>query len=251
MALMGNAVLAMWWDIAPPDQPGFEHWHTSEHFAERLAVPGFLRGSRWVALSGTPHYFVMYELADLDVLASQQYRDRVNSPTPWSTRTMAGFRNMVRSQCRVQGSQGGGIAHAMLTLRFSPQEGQAARLRSWLVGEVLPALVARAGVSGAHLLENVAPSGPAQVQTAEQKLRGGDASADWVLLASGYDLQAMSGLAKDELNEDLLVRQGAARDVVAGMYRLGYAMAAGDGQEHQQRLSASRQAARHSRRETT
>ncbi|MFC5496438.1 hypothetical protein ACFPOE_02745 [Caenimonas terrae] len=228
MALKGNAVLAMWWDIAPPERPGFEHWHTSEHFPERLAVPGFLRGSRWVAVSAVPHYFVMYELAGLEVVRSQQYLDRVNNPTPWSTRTMAGFRNMVRSQCAVQGSLGSGIAHAMLTVRFSPQHGQAETLRAWLVDVLLPALVAKPGVSSAHLLQNMAPPGPPQVQTAEQKLRGGDASADWVLLASGYDRQAVTDLADNELNEDLLVHRGAARGVVAGVYRLGYAMAAGD-----------------------
>jgi len=224
MALMGRAALAMWWDIAPEDRPGFEHWHSTEHFAERLGVPGFLRGTRWVALSGSPHYFVMYELTDLDVMSSPAYRDRVNNPTAWTTQTMAKFRNMTRSQCRVLGSEGSGVAHAMLTLRFSPQPDRAEPLRTWLIGQLLPRLASKPGVSSAHLLENAVPPVPFEQQTAEQKLRGGDASADWALLANGYDLQAVSELAQKELSADLLTQQGVAPGQVAGVYRLGYTM---------------------------
>jgi hypothetical protein len=223
MALMGKAALAMWWDIAPEDRPGFEHWHSSEHFAERLAVPGFLRGSGWVAVSGAPYYFVMYELTGLDVMGSEAYRERVNHPTPWTTQTMARFRNMVRSQCLVTASAGDGMAHAMLTLRFSPQAGQAQRLREWVVQQILPALIAKPGLNAAHLIENAVPAVPLSGQTAEQKLRGGDATADWVLLVNGYDISAVSALAEHELNEQNFERNGAQSGRVAGVYRLGFA----------------------------
>lgn len=222
MALMGKAALAMWWNIDPQDRQEFEHWHSSEHFAERLGVPGFLRGTRWVSLSDEPDYFVMYELEGLDVLSSDHYRQRVDNPTPWSTRTMARFKNMVRSQCQVQGSQGGGISRAMLTLRFSPQAGQADALRAWIVQEVLPGLATKVGLTGAHLLENVAPAGPARQATAEQKIRGGDAAADWVLLVSGYDVQMATALAEEELNAQNLERHGAAPGQIAGVYQLSY-----------------------------
>jgi len=222
MALMGSATLAMWWDIAPEQRPAFEHWHTSEHFAERLGVPGFLRGTRWAALSGAPHYFVMYELSGLDVMSSQAYRERVNQPTAWTTQTMAHFRNMVRSQCRVQGSAGAGLAHALLTLRFSPQAGQAEPLRAWLVGQVLPALVTKPGISAAHLLENAVPPVPLHLQTAEQKLRGGDAAADWVLLVNGYDVDVLSARVQDELQPRHLEGHGAAPGQTAGVYQLRY-----------------------------
>ncbi len=227
MALRGSAALAMWWDIAPEHRPAFEHWHTREHFAERLGVPGFLRGTRWVARSGSPHYFVMYELSGLEVLSSPAYRERVNSPTAWTTQTMAHFRNMVRSQCRVQGSAGTGLAQALLTLRFSPQAGQAEPLRAWLVGELLPALVTRPGLSAAHLLENAVPPVPLDQQTAEQKLRGGDATADWVLLVNGYDAQGVSILMQDELQPRQLEGHGAAPGPTSGVYQLSYAQDAG------------------------
>lgn len=228
MALLGKAALAMWWNIDRQDRAEFEHWHTTEHFSERLAVPGFLRGTRWASLTGEPSYFVMYELQGLDVLNSAHYRERVNNPTPWSTQVMAGFRNMVRSQCRVQGSQAGGLAEIMLTLRFSPQAGQAEALRTWIVSQLLPSLAGQAGITGAHLLENMEPAVPLHAQTAEQKLRGGDAAADWVLLVSGYNLDAVNALAQGDLTEEALTRHGVAPGPVSGLYRLAYAMSASD-----------------------
>ena len=46
MSLLGKACLAMWWDMAPDMRAEFEHWHSHEHFPERLAIPGFQRATR-------------------------------------------------------------------------------------------------------------------------------------------------------------------------------------------------------------
>jgi hypothetical protein len=58
----------MWWDIAPEVRSDFERWHAHEHFPERLAIPGFLRASRWRSSDGGDGTFVLYELADHDVV---------------------------------------------------------------------------------------------------------------------------------------------------------------------------------------
>ena len=70
MALLGKAVLAMWWDVSAEARPELEHWHAHEHVPERLAIPGFLRASRWTAIADGEGFFVMYELQDHAVLAS-------------------------------------------------------------------------------------------------------------------------------------------------------------------------------------
>ena len=62
MPLLGSAAIAMWWDMAPAHRVEFEDWHSHEHFAERLGIPGFLRGSRWADAAGGNGFFVMYEL---------------------------------------------------------------------------------------------------------------------------------------------------------------------------------------------
>lgn len=221
MALKGKAALAMWWDIAPEDRPGFEQWHSSEHFSERLAVPGFLSGTRWAAVSGSPHYFVMYELSGLDVLGSEPYRERLNHPTAWTTQMMARFKNMTRSQCLVRGSVGTGVAQAMLTVRYSAKADQAQRMQAWIVNEVLPAVMAKPGVTAAHLIENMVPAVPLSQQTAEQKLRGGDSVADWILLVGGYDMETVAALAQNELQVQNLERHGA-QALLTGLYRMAH-----------------------------
>ena len=135
MALLGNAALAMWWDVAADLHVEFEDWHAHEHFQERLGIPGFRRASRWTSADGGEGFFVMYELEDYGVLASAPYAARLNSPTAWSTRMMPHHRNMVRSQCRVLESHGAVTARHALTIRLSPAAGRAESLQR-AVGEL-------------------------------------------------------------------------------------------------------------------
>ena len=50
--MLGKAAVAIWCDVAYGVRPEFDDWHAHEHMPERLAIPGFLRGSRWVAERG-------------------------------------------------------------------------------------------------------------------------------------------------------------------------------------------------------
>ena len=47
--MIGRATVAIWCDIALDVRDELNHWHAHEHMPERLRIPGFLRGSRWVA----------------------------------------------------------------------------------------------------------------------------------------------------------------------------------------------------------
>lgn len=225
MALLGQAALAMWWDIAADVRADFEHWHTHEHFPERLGVPGFRRASRWRDAHGGEGIFVMYELASYDVLSSAAYLERLNSPTPWSTRMMPHHRNMVRSQDFVLESRGGAIARHALTIRLSPRSGSdGAELRGKLK-VLIDDLPGRSGLGGAHLLRHQTP---AIAPTTEQKIRGGDAVADWVLVVTGYDLAVLESLAQRELGDAALAGMGAAPGATAGLYQLSYSATPGD-----------------------
>jgi hypothetical protein len=201
--MLGRAAVAMWWDVAPERQAEWEDWHSTEHMEERLAIPGFLRGTRWISQSGEPSYFVCYETKDLKTITSGPYLDRLNHPTPWSRKMMPLHRNMVRSLCRVRASQGGGLGQAMATIRFSPRD------------KALPKLQGRKGVSGVHLLESQPMAG---LPTAEQRIRGGDAHADWVLLVCGYDVDAVRAAAVEY----------RLPDAVRGLYRLAFSMTSRD-----------------------
>jgi hypothetical protein len=204
----------------------WEDWHSHEHMPERLGIPGFLRGTRWIAESGEPSYFVFYEVTNLGKITSGAYLERLNNPTPWSRKMMPHHRNMVRSLCRVRASFGGGLAHALATIRCAPSPGSGKSLSSWLAADVMPTLPQRKGLTGAHLLESHSAAGVAQ--TAEQKLRGKDASADWVLLICGYDIDAVKAVVADPLAPDRLQAHGAQHGAVEGLYRSAYSLTSKD-----------------------
>ena len=53
-------ILAIFNNVAPGREAEFEEWFQHEHLAERIAVPGFLLGRRYEAVSGEPRYFNFY-----------------------------------------------------------------------------------------------------------------------------------------------------------------------------------------------
>jgi hypothetical protein len=214
--MLGRAAVVMWWDIAAEMEREFEHWHSIEHMPERLSIPGFRRGTRWKTNVGSA-YFVIYEARSFATVSSGPYLERLNNPTPWSRKLMPHHRNMVRSLCRVRWTSGALIARALLTIRIRCRPRQARHLTQALGREVLPALAKNPQVVGAHLLESVSPSGSAM--TTEQKIRGGDATADRVVLVSSYDPNVLDAIALEELRDEVLRRHGGSEGALRGFYR--------------------------------
>ena len=225
MALLGQGALAMWWDMAPAHRTEFEDWHTHEHFPERMAIPGFLRGSRWADADGGEGFFILYEMETYGTLVSPGYLASLNAPSPWSTKMMPHHRNMVRSQCRVLESRGGALSRHALTVRLAPVPGREDELRANL-RELAHALAMRPGTSAGHLLQTETPQIAA---TTEQKIRGGaDGAADWIFIACGYDRAALADLAAAELGEEGLAKCGARAGTVRGLYTLSHSNTAAD-----------------------
>ena len=218
MTMMSTAAMLLSFDVAPEAIEEHDDWHTHEHLPERLAIPGFLRGTRWVAREGSPRYFVLYEVEALATLTSAAYLERLNHPTPWTSKMMKHYRGMTRGLCAVTGF-GSGLGRAALLIRFKPAEQQGQHLRAWLVTEVLPRLPSLPGLGNARLLE--AASTPQN--TNEQRIRGVDAAMDWAVLVAGYDVARVSDLVANELSSDALRRRGAA-NYAAGVYEMHYSL---------------------------
>src|SRR5437764_1150377 len=53
MALLGNAILAVWNEVDPAHEDDFNEWYYREHISERTMVPGLNRGRRYRAEEGT------------------------------------------------------------------------------------------------------------------------------------------------------------------------------------------------------
>ena len=120
---------------------------------------------------------------------------------------MPHHRNMVRGPCRVEASYGAGLAHALLTVRFSAQREKADALRAWLT-EILAAMPARKGLVASALLHDI--GAPQAAPTAEQRLRGGgDRAPDWVVLVNGYSAETVAAVAARDLNDAELSAHGA------------------------------------------
>ena len=223
MALLGKAAMLLSFDIATDAITEHDDWHTHEHFPERLSIPGFLRGSRWIAQQGQPRYFVLYEVEAVEVLASAAYIERLNHPTPWTAKMMAHYRGMTRGLCTVRASFGLGLGQAALLTRFKPEPGKEDALRKWLVEEALAPLPSKPGLASAHLFEGAlaAPS------TKEQSIRGKDAAVDWAVVVTGYDARSVAALGKDGLGAPRLAQRGAA-GIVAGVYGIAYTLSAID-----------------------
>lgn len=169
-----TGILALWNNCAPGHEPDYEAWYQGEHLPERLAVPGILRGRRYEALAGAPHYFTYYETVSPDVFVSDAYLERVENPTPMTRKIMSGiFIDMSRTVCRrvaCHGDMRGGVA---VTARLV-EEG----LAHGTLAENLEALAAGlAGLQGVARAELwVASDETGRPASAEAKLRGKDAT---------------------------------------------------------------------------
>jgi hypothetical protein len=69
----------------------FNAWYDSEHIPERLSVPGFLTGLRYVNIAGgAPRYLAMYDLESFGVMETPAYlRVAFDKSSPWTKRVTA------------------------------------------------------------------------------------------------------------------------------------------------------------------
>jgi hypothetical protein len=202
-------------DVAAQAQLEHDDWHSHEHLPDRLAIPGFRRGSRWRALAGGPAYFVMYEVGELGVLSSPAYIERLNHPSPWTAKMMPSYRGMRRGLCEIVARAGHGLGGFGLLLRFGVEAHGPAMLCDWLAGELLPTLPAQTGLASAFLFRSGLQAAP----TVEQNIRGQDAAVDWALLVTGFARSRVDALVSGVLLPSELERRGAS-GVASATYQL-------------------------------
>ena len=220
MALLGTGVLAIWNGIAPEAEADFAAWHVREHIPERVGVPGFLRGRRYVTEDGHPKYFNFYEAESADVFSSTPYQARLNDPTPWTQRVIAHFTDTSRTVCDVVATQGAGEGGWIEAVRLESDAPETfARV---MRGDVLPALASQPGIVAAHLLRGRPAAGGV---TVEARLRGRpDATAGWILLVEAVGAGPLAALRAGPLDPAGLRRAGATL-TGRGLYVLQFALA--------------------------
>lgn len=218
MSLAGQGVIAIWNDIAPEGRATFYAWHGREHMPERVGIPGFLRGRRYVALHGSPEFFTLYETDRPETLAGADYLARLNNPTPWTRDAVKAFRNTARSLCRVAATHGTAEGGLIATWRYDVAAGRESEQRRLLCDRILPAMADRPGVAGAHLC--VADVAASTIETEEKRGQAGRAIPNWVVMVESWDDPApFDKLCRQVLSDAVLGGAGAVAPAY-GLYRL-------------------------------
>lgn len=222
MALMGSAVLAIWNGIAEQAEDDFIAWHTREHMPERIGLPGFLRGKRYVAVDGHPKYFNFYETETVDTLTSKTYRDRLNDPTPWTRRVVPHFSDTGRTVCSTRISSGCGEGGFIETVRFAATQ-DAGAVVTIFAEDLIPRTVAAPGIVAAHLLQGQVEQ--SQGGSAEKAMRDQpDRISDWILFVEAVDAASLAALRSGALTDADFDRLGTEGSLDRGIYCLQFAL---------------------------
>ena len=192
--LAGEAVIATWNGIAPEGRAEFYDWHIKEHIPERVGIPGFRRGRRYVALTPETHpeFFTLYETDTMQVLQGMDYANRLNAPTPWTRSATAHFRDTARALARVLVSEGPGMGGVLLTVRFDSEPSRIPALST-----LIRRTSERPCVCGAHL--GMADDAASQVRTVEAKGRTDiQAPPTWFMMVEATDAEALSQVLPEQ-----------------------------------------------------
>lgn len=222
MICQGTGILAIWHDLDPAGEADFREWHTRQHMPERLSVPGFLRGCRYMNVNDSPRVFNFYQTETPETLTSAPYVERLNNPTDWTRRVMPYFRNINRSAGRVLATVGAGEGGAIATLRLSPRTDARDTLGSWLRDEGLPLTHDQPLIVAVHLWS--ADPAASQIETTESRARGGvSAVADWTVAIEGNDVEFVTATA-DWLQQQQPFADALQAPAAVGIYRLQHRM---------------------------
>lgn len=227
MALLGEGVLIIWHGMTAEADLEMIRWHDREHVAERVGIPGFLRGRRYDTARRPREYLDVYETETVETVRSAAYVLRLNYPTEWTRRVLPHFRNTVRLGCRVVCTTGRGQGGGLVALRARPAAGHEAAVGRWLEAVLPSTLLEETGVIGVHLLRTVPEV--TQVRTAEGKLKGGEVAAGdepwpWIVLVETAGSGFAEGVAERHLQPADLAGRGVAPDAVVTVHGLQLSM---------------------------
>ena len=195
MPLHGKGMLAVFCEAKARDERDLNEWYNREHIDERIGLPGFHRGRRYVAVRGAPKYLATYECDTVEDLARPDYLARLADRTPWTQAVTAKFTTFSRLTLRMQVDLTHGSGGAVAAVRFTPDPRERKALVHWLTETALPKAIARPGLVGASAGENDLEIAQAPLQSKSMDHPRPD-EAEWLVLLEGSDAGAVGPAAR-------------------------------------------------------
>ena len=218
MPLRGRAFLSMWSGLLQGYERELDRWHTIEHMPERLGIPGFLRGRRYMRTASDHTMFILYEAAHIETFRSPGLLARLNDPTEWSKRVQPGLVNFLRGPCHTLISLGEGVGGALAAIRVSGEIGDKAEV-GFSLASAAPAIARLHGVTAVHIGQHVPDV--ASPDTAETRLRPAASAPrfSFVVLVEGIDSPQLDDVMPKVVDIATAASSGSCE---TGVYRLAY-----------------------------
>ena len=218
-----GAIMSFWTDVPKTKEADFNGWYDREHLPERVAVPGFRCGLRYVALRGKPRYMAFYEIDRPEVLSGKTYLGRLNDPTPWTKRIMRTVTGGERIVYRPLVDLGLGHGGAVWSARFG-SDAPADKVESAL-GKRLEQLAGK--LQRARLWQS--DVGLSDVDSEERRLRGdGPSPQTWCVLLEATSHAGIANALERHPLDKPLARAGLTGRPKTGHYRLMSVLRAGE-----------------------
>ncbi|MGI9523213.1 MAG: hypothetical protein ACR2PG_16375 [Hyphomicrobiaceae bacterium] len=219
MSLLGHGAVAIWHDIAPEGRGDFYAWHGQEHMPERVGIPGFQRGRRYIAVDADLEFFNLYETASPAVLSGKDYLARLNAPTPWTQAAVRHFRNVARSLCRVTLSEGYAQGGLVATWRYD-LSGAKPDTHEEMAKVLLRNIQTFESIAGTHLL--MADAEASSTVNAEERARGqrNEVPGNIMLVEGWGDVSVFADTCRSITSPEALKAAGATGNIQLGIYQL-------------------------------
>lgn len=106
-------------NIGAEDEADFNQWYDHEHVEERVAITGFLSGTRYQAINAERKYLGLYETESLEAFTNNDYHAAFTRQTEWSVKNLQKMVNPMRRVSAVTHNHGKGKGNnlAVVTLK--------------------------------------------------------------------------------------------------------------------------------------
>jgi len=121
--------------MEPPEgwEADFHTWYDTDHIPVRLALPGFDAATRYRAIEGEPKFLAVYELGDMGVLDTPEYRKIKVAPSAETKRMLSNVRGFTRYTCEEVSDSGdaGRTGDYLAVVAFAVPEEDLAQFDDW------------------------------------------------------------------------------------------------------------------------